>query len=52
MVTAACIAQLLADPHGLLVIRLEELKVLIGLDGLPAVLAHIEHWLDLTERKY
>lgn len=34
----------LADPHGLLVIRFEELKVLVGLHGLPAVLAHVEHF--------
>lgn len=35
---------LLPDLHGLLIIRLEELKVPVGLDGLPAVLAHVEHY--------
>lgn len=38
---AACLS--LPDLHGLLIIRLEELKVPVGLDGLPAVLAHVEH---------
>lgn len=42
---------LLADPHGLLIIRFKELKVLIDLDGLPAVLAHVKHWLDLGDRE-
>lgn len=34
---------LLPDLHGLLIIGFEELKVPVGLDGLPAVLAHVEH---------
>lgn len=34
---------LLADPHGLLIISFKELKVLIDLDSLPAVLAHVKH---------
>lgn len=42
---------LLADPHGLLIIRFKELEVLVGLDGLPAVLAHVKHWLDLGDRE-
>lgn len=41
---------LLADPHGLLIIRFEELEVLVGLDCLPAVLAHVKHWLDWGDR--
>lgn len=39
---AACLS--LPDLHGLLIIRLEELKVPVGLDGLPAVLAYVEHY--------
>lgn len=39
---AACV--LLPDLHGLLIIRLEELKVPVGLDGLPAVLANVKHY--------
>lgn len=35
---------LLPDLHGLFIIRFEELKVPVGLDGLPAVLAHVEHY--------
>ena len=34
---------LLADPHGLLIISFKELKVLIDLDSLPAVLAHVKY---------
>lgn len=34
---------LLPDLHGLLIIRFEELKVSVSLDGLPAVLTHIKH---------
>lgn len=34
---------LLPDLHGLLIVRLEELKVPVGLDGLSAVLAYVEH---------
>jgi len=35
---------ILADTHGLLIIRFKELKVLIGLHCLPAVLAQVKHW--------
>lgn len=34
---------LLANLHGFLIIRFEELEVFIDLDGLPAVLAHVKH---------
>lgn len=40
---------LLADPHGLLVIRFKELKVLVDLDSLPAVLAHVKRCLDTSK---
>lgn len=33
----------LADLHGFFIVWTEELKVLVGLDGLPAVLTHIKH---------
>lgn len=45
------VLSLLADLHGLVVVRFEELKVLIGLDSLSAVLAHIKHWWKRNKRE-
>lgn len=42
---------LLADPHGLLVVRFEELEVLVDLDGLPAVLTHVKHCLEREQQR-
>lgn len=43
---------LLADLHGLLVIRLKELEVLVDLDSLPAVLTHVKHCLDTSNTAF
>lgn len=47
-----CVFVLLADPHGLLVIRLKELKVVVDLDSLPAVLTHVKHCSDTSNRAF
>lgn len=40
------ILYLLADLHGLLIVRFKELKVLIDLNGFSSILAHVKHWLN------